>query len=184
MKKEMPEDYKKAISRCGNMGQMRSAGEKVSGLQQEVGDSLSPGISLLHDLFTRAQWKGDKLDTFFAASDDEIKEFWKVMLDIDASLESCSYTKNCCQQRHYSFTVKKCFVESCSICSALMLPPEVHYLSDPVLSDSEEGHYKSFDEVYGEQTTEKDRLSVKKVKEVGSRHFTVKSVKNASMRRM
>ena len=114
MRKEMPEDYEKAISSCGNMGQLRSAGEKVSGLQQEVGDSLSPCISLLHDLFTRAQWKGDKLDTLFAASDDEIKEFWKVMLDIDASLESCfctekrikskdailNFISHCCQQRH------------------------------------------------------------------------------------
>lgn len=44
MRKEMPEDYEKAISSCGNMGQLRSAGEKVSGLQQEVGDSLSPCI--------------------------------------------------------------------------------------------------------------------------------------------
>jgi len=110
MRKQMPEDYKKVISSCGNMGQLRSAGEKFIGLQQEVDDSLSPCISLLHDLFTRAQWKGDKLDAFFAASDDEIKEFWKAMLDIDASLESCSYTKktmkskdaifisHCCQQ--------------------------------------------------------------------------------------
>ena len=48
----MPEDYEKAISSCSNMDQLRSAGEKVSGLQQEVGDSLSPCISLLHDLFT------------------------------------------------------------------------------------------------------------------------------------
>lgn len=189
----MPEDYEKAISSCGNMGQLRSAGEKVSGLQQEVGDSLSPCISLLHDLFTRAQWKVDKLDAFFAASDDEIKEFWKAMLDIDASLESCSYTKktikskdaifigHCCQQRHYSFTIKKCFMDSCTICSPPTLPPEVHYLPDPVLSDSEEGHYKSFDEVYGEQTTEKDRPSAKKAEEVGSRRFTVKSVKNANL---
>ena len=59
----MPEDYEKAISSCGNMGQLRSAGEKVSGLQWQVGDSLPPCISLLHDLFTQAQWKGNKLDT-------------------------------------------------------------------------------------------------------------------------
>lgn len=64
MRKEMPEDYEKAVSSCGNMGQLCSAGEKVSSLQQEVGDSLSPCISLQHDLLTRAQWKGNKLDTF------------------------------------------------------------------------------------------------------------------------
>ena len=76
-------------------------------------------------------------------------------------------------------------METCSICSLSRLPPEVyqslHYLPDPVLSDSEEGHYKSFDEVYGEETTEKDRPSAKKAKEVGSRRFTVKNVKNANL---
>jgi len=65
--------------------------------------------------------------------------------------------------------------------SAYTLPHEVHYLPDPVLSDSEEGHDKSFDEVYGEQTTEKDRPSAKKAEEVDSRHFTGKSVKNANL---
>jgi len=57
----------------------------------------------------------------------------------------------------------------------------LHYLPDPVSSDSEEGHYKSFDEVYGEQTTEKDQPSAKKAKEVSSCRFTVKSVKNANL---
>ena len=56
----------------------------------------------------------------------------------------------------------------------------LHYLPDPVLSDSE-GHYKSFDEVYGEQTTEKYQPSAKKVKKAGSCRFTVKNVKNADL---
>ena len=133
---------------------------------------------------------------FLAASDDEIKEFWKVMLDIDASLESCAYTKktikskdanlniisHCC---HYSFTVKKCFVEFCGICSPFRLPPEVyhnlHHLPDPVLSNSEKGHYNSFDEVYGTQTSKQDQPSAKKAKEVGSHCFTVRCVKYANL---
>lgn len=157
MRKEMPEEYKRAISSCGNLGELRSAGEKVAGLWEVVGDSLSPCTSLLHNLFSWAQWKESKLETFFVASDSEIEKFWKVMLDIDDSLENCSYTKktikskdilkfisHCCQQRHCSFTIKKCFSESCSICSPPRLPPKVyqdlHYLPDPLLSDSDDGH--------------------------------------------
>lgn len=56
----------------------------------------------------------------------------------------------------------------------------LQYLPDPVLSDSEEGHYKSFDEVYGEQTTEKDRPSAQKAKEVGSCRFIARSVKSGN----
>ena len=198
MRAEMTEEYEKAVRSCGNLGELRAVGEKVSDLQEQVTDSLSPCITLLHDLFSRAVWKDRKLEPFYAVSDSEIKEFWKVMLDIDASLESCSYTKktikskddilkfisHCCQQRHYSFVIKKCFSDSCDICSPPRLPADVYqnlqYLPDPVLSDTEEGHYKSFDEVYGEQTTEKDRPSIKKI-ETRSHCYTLKNVKNADM---
>ena len=158
--------------------------------------SLSPCITLLHHLFSRAQWKHPKLEPFDAVSDSEIKEFWKVMLHIHASLQSCSYTKktiksrddmlkfisHCCQARHYSFCVNKCFSESCPICAP---PREVHqslhFLPDPILSDTEEDHYKSFDEVYGESTSEKDRPSAIKKADAGSHRFTLKNVKNADI---
>lgn len=162
-------------------------------------DSLSPCVTLLHDLFSRAQWKDHKLEPFSAASDCEITEFWKVMLDIDATLKSCSYTKktikskgnmlkfisHCCQARHYSFCVRKCFSDTCTICAPPRLPQEVyqrlHFLPDPMLSDTEDGHYKSFDEVFGETTSEKDRPSAIKKAEEGSHRFTLKNVKNADV---
>ena len=121
------------------------------------------------------------------------------MLDIDASLENCSYIRRKQSSPRMTFwslsvtvvsedttlTVKKCFSESCGICSPPRLPPAVyqdlHYLPDPILSDSEDGHYKSFDKMYGQQTTEKDRPSAKRAKETGSHCFTVKNVKNANL---
>ena len=50
-----------------------------------------------------------------------------------------------------------------------------------MLSDTEDGHYKSFDEVFGETTSEKDRPSAIKKTEAGSHCFTPKNVKNADM---
>ena len=52
MRKEMPEEYEKAISSCGNLGELCTVSEKVSDLHNYVIDSLSPCITLLHDLFS------------------------------------------------------------------------------------------------------------------------------------
>lgn len=94
----MPEEYE-SYKQLWKPGGAAQCGEKVTGLQ-EVGDSFSLCISLLHKQFNRAQWKESKLETFFAASDSEIEKFWKVMLDTEASLESCSYTKKQKQKKN------------------------------------------------------------------------------------
>ena len=73
----MPEEYEKAVSSCGNLGELCTVGEKVSDLCDQVNDSLSPCITLLHDLFSRTQWKDQKLEPFYAVSESEIKEFWR-----------------------------------------------------------------------------------------------------------
>ena len=33
-KKGIPDDYKKAVASCGNIGELRVAGQKVNGLQE------------------------------------------------------------------------------------------------------------------------------------------------------
>lgn len=130
----MPEEYEKAIISCGSMAEVHSASDKVPNLRDKVSNSLAPCVTLLNDLFQRAQWKDSKHDTFFAASEFEVEEFWKVLLDIDASIESCSYTKktikskedmlhfisHCCQQRHYSFCVKNVFQNPVAFVSPLV----------------------------------------------------------------
>ncbi|CAG8854240.1 37007_t:CDS:1, partial [Gigaspora margarita] len=68
---------------------------------------------------------------------------------------------HCCTMRHYSFTIKKCGKDNCSICR----PPrclreifdQLFPLPDPVPGN--DLHYKSFEELYGSETTEKYRPS-------------------------
>ena len=57
----MPKEYEKAISSSGNLGELCTAGEKVSDLHDQVIDSLFPCVTLLYDLFSRAQWKDQLL---------------------------------------------------------------------------------------------------------------------------
>ena len=54
------------------------------------------------------------------------------------------------------FSVKKCGIDNCSSCLAPRLPPNVfstlNHLPDPEPSEINEGHYKTFDEIYGTKT--------------------------------
>ncbi|UZO09453.1 uncharacterized protein OCT59_029676 [Rhizophagus irregularis] len=71
-----------------------------------------------------------------------------------------------CTMRHYFFSIKKCGEPNCTICRPPRCPPEdfvqLHCLPDPV--PGEDLHYKSFEELYGKQTTENYRPSLKNVK--------------------
>lgn len=68
--------------------------------------------------------------------------------------------------RHYFFSIKKCGEPNCTICRPPRCLPEdfvqLHCLPDPV--PGEDLHYKSFEELYGKQTTENYRPSLKNVK--------------------
>ncbi len=73
---------------------------------------------------------------------------------------------HCCTARHYSFTIKKCGEPGCTICHPPRCSPEdfeqLHCLPDP--EPGEDMHYKSFEELYGKETTENHRPSLKNTK--------------------
>ena len=101
-----------------------------------------------------------------------IESSWSRILHIDGQLsqEDTSakilpqrpglkrFLEHCCQERLYSFSIKKCGSTACSICAPPRLPGEVfetlHYLPDPV-PDMTGEHYKEFEALYGTCTTEK-----------------------------
>jgi hypothetical protein len=76
------------------------------------------------------------------------------------------FLEHCCKSRHYFFSIKKCGEPTCTICRPLRCSPEdfeqLHHLPDPV--PGEDLHYKSFEELYGTQTTEDHRPSLKDAK--------------------
>ena len=89
---------------------------------------------------------------------------------------------HCCRCRHYSFDILKCSSSACTICKPPRLPQEtfdkLHHSPDPIIGSDQ--HYLPFEEVYGTETTEKDRPSAQKSKD-GGRKFTLKHVKNANI---
>jgi len=72
--------------------------------------------------------------------------------------------KHCCVSLHYSFQIKKCGSESCSVCGPIRLPKPVfdqlHFLPDPV--PGEDGHYKGFKDLLGTKTDGTHRPSLQK----------------------
>ena len=196
MRTEMPAQYERAIKNCNSMADIRRVNSGPS-FVDAVTDSLSPCIVLLNDLFSRLKLKEEAVQCFFAASDSEIKEFWSAVLHIDKNLEyEVSYSKanvqgkqdllkfmdHCCRCRHYSFDILKCGSSACTICKLPRLSQDVfsklHHLPDPIIGDDQ--HYLNFEEVFGTDTTEKDRPSAQKSKD-GGRKFTLKHVKNANI---
>ena len=96
------------------------------------------------------------------------------------------FLSHCCQVRHYSFTIKKCDVSSCSLCRPVRMPQEASnfflFLPDPV--PGEEGHYRPFDNVSGTATSEEFRPSLKASKNKQQRvpfSPSVQHVKNADI---
>ena len=172
MRAKMSDDFESAIANANNLKQLRQAGNP-----EDVPVSLKPAIDLLHGVLKRLQLKGKAFEIYDAATEEEIEEFWSVLLLIDSTLTRdnltkknlqakanvCAFMKHCCRIRHYSFQVKKCGKPSCSLCKQVRMDPEqfktLHFLPDPIPGDDD--HYKKFVDVYGSATTEEHRPSLR-----------------------
>ena len=146
---------------------------------QDVLDSIAPVKVLLTDIIGRLQLKGKSFGIYHAASDKDIEDVWNSLHQIDASLKVTDkhpkaslkshgalkeFMEHCCQQRHYSYCIKKSGDSACGVCKPPRLPPDtfskIHFVPDPV--PQADGHYKSFEDVYGTVTTEEHRPSLAK----------------------
>jgi len=96
-----------------------------------------------------------------------------------------AFLRHCCVVRHYSFQIKKCGLDTCSICKPVRLSKEsflkLHYLPDPV--PGEENHFKRFKHVYGTVTSEEFRPSLQKRSKRKTLPFSasIQHVKNVDM---
>lgn len=177
MRAQMSAEFEALIKSCNSMKAIRAAAEQHSGLREALLDSVSPVKALLSGLFLRLKLKDDPFSVFSAASTAEMDCFWNTILKIDCLMTKGDRTKqvlgnrpglkgflqHCCKARHYLFSIKKCGEQDCSICRPPRLPSEVfeslHHLPDPIRSIDGE-HYCSFTDLYGQETSERDRPSL------------------------
>ena len=93
MRKEMPTQYETAIKNCNSMAEIWIAAQVLHLLM------LCQIVCLLAQCFSMTSshdwsWYVSQYNTFFAASDADIKEFWSAVLRVDSTLEyDVSYRK-------------------------------------------------------------------------------------------
>ena len=121
---------------------------------------------------------------FIAATPAEITDLWTALLSIDTHFSlthssKCSakdltsqlseFITHCCRERHYFFDILKCGDSECQVCDPPRLSESVfrslRHLPDPMPSDDD--HYKPFSEIFGKETTEEHRPSLKRKGKTG-----------------
>ena len=132
----------------------------------------------MSNIFTRLKLKGKGLECYSAATETEIEDILNSLLSIDdtvsldkklvkAALQKhpklVQYLEHYCHRRHYVFCVKKCGKPDCEMCKPPRLPCDVfdEIKNLPDLIPDTNGHYKSFESVYGTVTAEEHRPSLK-----------------------
>ena len=73
----------KAFGQCNSMADVRIKAERHPGIQKALQKSLEPSIKILEDRAKQASLKENSFETFMPASEDEIKQFLNILLEID-----------------------------------------------------------------------------------------------------
>ncbi|CAB4484550.1 unnamed protein product [Rhizophagus irregularis] len=160
------------------MDDIRNKAEEEPQLKEQLLNSLQPTLELMENLIKRLELKGEQFGTFKAAFDEEMTTLWNSLLSIDNLLtmednskrsiqnkiKFLEFYNHCCRSRHYFFEIKKCGSLDWHICKPVRCDSEtwlkVHNFPDPIPSlDGKK--YKSFEELYGQETSEEYRPSLK-----------------------
>ncbi len=177
MRTSMDRRFEQKIAKCNSMEDVRHQAEATSGFKDAFVDSIEPVKVLLQSLFLRLELKGEQFQCFNSADSVSMDALWNALLVIDSTLTQSLTEKSClsqhpelehflkthCRIRHYSFVMRKCGLDSCSICKSPRLPKDVfddlNFLPDPMPS-ADQDHYQPFSAVYGTETNASYRPSL------------------------
>ena len=93
MRSEMSEELEQDMKKCNSMDDIRKQSKNNPHLKEELINSLQPTIDLMEGIFERLSLKEESFKTFKAASDEDINELWKLLLEIDNTLDLEDRTK-------------------------------------------------------------------------------------------
>ena len=198
MREKGDDEFEKEAAKCNSLTSLRETAKKDPNFKSAAIDSLSHVKSLLVQVLRRLKLKDKTFTPFFPASEIDTDTLWNEAIRVDSTLnreESITtkklpgkkdlnaFLQHCCTRRHYSFQIKKCGSDSCTICRPPRLPKQVFnslsVLPDPV--PTEDGHYKSFEELLGTPTDGSFRPSLQKVKKTLPFSASIQHVKNVDM---
>ncbi|PKK64053.1 hypothetical protein RhiirC2_788029 [Rhizophagus irregularis] len=145
MRDELSNDLENLMKKCNSMEEIRTYSKDEPQLKNELINSLQAPINLME------------------ATEEEIKDLWESLLEIEDSLNMDDRTKkdikdkaklqefydHCCKSRHYFFQIKKCGAIDCNICKPIRSDEldfsQVHSLPDPI-PIADKTNYKQFED--------------------------------------
>ena len=157
----------KAFGQCTSMAEVRSRAEKHPGIKQSLKKSLAPSIKILEERAKQGSLKENAFEVFKAASDEEIKEFLGILVNIDPefNLERFldkkkpyhfsplikDYIEEHVTITHYSLTFKRDEVMTVDVLNerypSVDWPIDLEPIPCPVVDKENPEKYLSFDQV-------------------------------------
>ena len=172
-RKQLDEETEAEFKKCKSMAKLRSLAAKKPEIKEKWTETVEPVQSLVRNRFLRLSLKGEPVSALDPASDEEIHVLKRHLGELFPQLDTANlrkahtkkiqvyneWKKKHCLETMYSFQIRKCADVNC--CLPPSLPREkLTWLPDPMLDESGE-HFKSYDVVKNESTSEKDRPSLK-----------------------
>ena len=175
----MTPDHKKHASNAKSMSDLRAICSRNPDFKAAYAQSIEPVISLLNDRFGRMKLKESPLCTNPGASHQDIQTMFDEIQQIDDTLEMDKMTQkdqkkaekwlkfkaDHCKCSNYSFQIKKCTNVECTYCknNPSQIPDfdSIHFLPDPEPDPTNKEHYLPFEKMYGKNTSDIFRPSLK-----------------------
>ena len=160
---------------CNGLKSIRDLDKNNLGLniKENILESTQVCKSLLSSIFERLVYSGDPITSFIPATDKEMNLLWSETTKIDQSISPSDSTtaaitkkdvfmnfyQTHCKSRHYLFSVKKCSDINCQFHLPTRMDnfETLEHLPDLIPNGE---HYEPFENVYGNETSEKHRPSL------------------------
>ncbi|POG66790.1 hypothetical protein GLOIN_2v1780201 [Rhizophagus irregularis DAOM 181602=DAOM 197198] len=149
-REKMPEEFEDEFEALRTLKDIREKAKDNLCLKVELEKCIVTVQKLLRERTEHLVWKNEVFETENPASDLEINEMFENILRIDSTLTKdkttkkqlqknkpmVKFIKTHCQERAYSFQIKKCNQTSCEVCYRIRMPTDVfqnlHFLPDPI----------------------------------------------------
>ena len=93
MHSKMNDDLENLMKKCNSMEEIHTCSKDEPQLKSELINSLQAPINLMEGIFERLSLKDEPFSTFKSATEEEIKNLWEFLLEIDDSLDMDDRTK-------------------------------------------------------------------------------------------
>jgi hypothetical protein len=98
---EMSDDLENLMKKCNSIEEIRTCSTNEPQLKNELINSLQTPINLMEDIFERLLLKDEPFLTYKSATEEEIKNLWESLLEIEDSLDMDNKTKKDIKDKVY-----------------------------------------------------------------------------------